>query len=72
MREEDVPVFREAFARLDGGPARFSWDADAPLQHETTQPPGTVITRWIGGHACRFELTDAPLGNGTYSAKPLD
>ncbi|MFF1361006.1 hypothetical protein [Streptomyces sp. NPDC058297] len=30
MREENVPVFREAFARLDGEPARFNWDDDAP------------------------------------------
>ncbi|MFD9633682.1 hypothetical protein [Streptomyces violascens] len=44
----------------------------APDQYETTRPPGTVITHRIGGHPQRFELTDVPLGDGTYAAEPFD
>ncbi|WP_329127194.1 hypothetical protein [Streptomyces sp. NBC_01465] len=43
-----------------------------PDQIPTTQPPGTVITHLVGGCPQRFELTDAPLGDGTYAAEPLD
>ncbi|MEV7616157.1 hypothetical protein [Streptomyces sp. NPDC089799] len=43
-----------------------------PDQYETTRPPGTVITYRVNGHPQRFELTDAPLGDGTYAAEPLD
>ncbi|MEX2985635.1 hypothetical protein [Streptomyces sp. C36] len=41
-------------------------------QYETTRPPGTVITHRIGDRPQRFELTDVPLGDGTYAAEPLD
>lgn len=44
----------------------------APGQHETTRPAGTVITRRVNGHSQRFELTDVPLGDGTFAAEPLD
>lgn len=45
----------------------------APDHYETTRPPGTVIThRVVGGHPQRFELTDVPLGDGTFAAEPLD
>ncbi|MFE1032490.1 hypothetical protein ACFW40_11385 [Streptomyces sp. NPDC058807] len=45
----------------------------SPEQYETTWPTGTVIThRLDGGHPQRFELTDAPFGDGTYAAEPLD
>ncbi|CAK7281335.1 hypothetical protein ACNFR7_16390 [Streptomyces sp. RM1] len=43
-----------------------------PLYYETTRPTGCVVTRRVGGLSQRFELTDAPLGNGTYAAEPLD
>ncbi|MCC2274913.1 hypothetical protein LKL35_05610 [Streptomyces sp. ET3-23] len=43
-----------------------------PLYYETTQPPGSVVTRRVGSLPQRFELTDAPLGDGTYAAEPLD
>lgn len=43
-----------------------------PLYYETTRPPGCVVTRRVGGLSQRFELTDAPLGDGTYAAEPLD
>ncbi|MFD4664762.1 hypothetical protein [Streptomyces halstedii] len=43
-----------------------------PLYFETTRAPGSVITRRVGGLSQRFELTDAPLGDGTYAAEPLD
>ena len=41
-------------------------------QYVTTRPPGKVITCRVEGHPRRFELTDAPLGDGTYAAEPLD
>ncbi|MFE5124987.1 MULTISPECIES: hypothetical protein [Streptomyces] len=45
----------------------------SPEQYETTWPTGTVITHRVDGrHSRRFELTDVPLGNGTYAAEPLD
>ncbi|MEH0625069.1 hypothetical protein [Streptomyces stelliscabiei] len=45
----------------------------SPEQYETTWPTGTVITHRVdGGHPQRFELTDVPLGDGTYVAEPLD
>ncbi|MGW4823470.1 hypothetical protein ACWEP4_32095 [Streptomyces sp. NPDC004227] len=44
-----------------------------PEQYETTWPTGTVITHRVdGGRPQRFELTDVPLGDGTYAAEPLD
>ncbi|AXG79054.1 hypothetical protein [Streptomyces paludis] len=43
-----------------------------PLHFETTRAPGSVITRRVGSLSQRFELTDAPLGDGTYAAEPLD
>ncbi|MGW6742803.1 hypothetical protein ACWGDX_19125 [Streptomyces sp. NPDC055025] len=43
-----------------------------PLYFETTRAPGSVITRRVGSLPQRFELTDAPLGDGTYAAEPLD
>lgn len=43
-----------------------------PLYYETTRAPGSVITRRVGSLSQRFELTDAPLGDGTYAAEPLD
>ncbi|MGW0902956.1 hypothetical protein [Streptomyces sp. NPDC002853] len=43
-----------------------------PDRYETTRPPGTVITHRVSGLPQRFELTDAPLGDGTYAAEPLD
>ncbi|MGY5099449.1 hypothetical protein [Streptomyces sp. 900105245] len=44
----------------------------ALLHHETTRAPGTVVTRRIRGQVRRFELTDAPLGDGTFAAEPVD
>ncbi|MBC9714463.1 hypothetical protein H9Y04_18035 [Streptomyces sp. TRM66268-LWL] len=44
----------------------------SPLYYETTLAPGSVITRRIGSLSQRFELTDAPIGDGTYAAEPLD
>ncbi|MFI5803492.1 hypothetical protein [Streptomyces sp. NPDC051561] len=44
----------------------------APLHYETTRATGSVITHRIGSLSRRFELTDAPLGDGTYAAEPLD
>ncbi|GAA1918778.1 hypothetical protein GCM10009837_50030 [Streptomyces durmitorensis] len=44
----------------------------APDRYETTRPPGTVITHRVDGFPQRFELTDAPLGDGTFAAEPLD
>ncbi|MCW8216105.1 MULTISPECIES: hypothetical protein [Streptomyces] len=43
-----------------------------PLYYETTRAPGSVVTRRVGSLPQRFELTDAPLGDGTYAAEPLD
>jgi hypothetical protein len=43
-----------------------------PDRYETTRPTGTVITHRVDGHSRRFELTDAPLGDGTFAAEPLD
>nr|WP_239105773.1 hypothetical protein [Streptomyces sp. SID8014] len=43
-----------------------------PLHYETTRAPGSVVIRRIGSLSQRFELTDAPLGDGTYAAEPLD
>ncbi|MFC9752356.1 hypothetical protein [Streptomyces sp. NPDC056921] len=42
------------------------------LHHETTRAPGSVATLRFGDLSQRFELTDAPLGDGTYAAEPLD
>ncbi|MCL7429824.1 hypothetical protein [Streptomyces sp. YS415] len=42
------------------------------VQITTTRPAGTVITYRSDDHAERFELTDIPLGDGTYVAEPLD
>jgi hypothetical protein len=44
----------------------------APVRFETTRPAGTVITRQVDGHPRYFELTDVPLGDGTFAAEPLD
>ncbi|MEU6601990.1 hypothetical protein [Streptomyces flaveolus] len=44
----------------------------APCQYETTRPTGTVITYRVNGQSQRFELTDAPLGDGTFAAEPVD
>ncbi|WP_331763659.1 hypothetical protein OH738_40955 (plasmid) [Streptomyces hirsutus] len=44
----------------------------APDQYETTWPTGTVITHRVDGRPQRFELTDVPLGDGTFAAEPLD
>ncbi|MFJ5049285.1 hypothetical protein [Streptomyces sp. NPDC088719] len=45
----------------------------SPEQYETTWPTGTVITHRVDGlHPRRFELTDVPLGDGTYAAEPLE
>lgn len=44
----------------------------ALLQHETTRAPGSVVTLRFGDLSQRFELTDAPLGDGTCAAEPLD
>ncbi|MEU2315371.1 hypothetical protein [Streptomyces albidoflavus] len=44
----------------------------ALLHHETTRTPGSVVTLRFGDLSQRFELTDAPLGDGTYAAEPLD
>ncbi|GAA2607334.1 hypothetical protein [Streptomyces lienomycini] len=49
-----------------GGP-----DGD-PVTYETTRPAGTIITRQVDGHPRYFELTDVPLGDGTFAAEPLD
>lgn len=46
----------------DGGPDRY----------ETTRPTGTVITHRVDSRPQRFELTDVPLGDGTFAAEPLD
>ncbi|MFF5960391.1 hypothetical protein [Streptomyces luteogriseus] len=43
-----------------------------PVQYETTRAPGSVITRRIGSLSHRFELTEAPIGDGTFAAEPLD
>ncbi|MFI9155685.1 hypothetical protein [Streptomyces sp. NPDC053367] len=43
-----------------------------PEQYETTRPTGTVITHRVDGRPQRFELTDAPLGDGTFAAEPVD
>lgn len=43
-----------------------------PAQYDTTRPPGTVITHPVNGHPQRFELTDVPLGDGTFAAEPFD
>ncbi|GAV43840.1 hypothetical protein [Streptomyces acidiscabies] len=43
-----------------------------PLYYETTRAPGSIVTRRVDGLPQRFELTDAPLGDGTYAAEPLD
>ncbi|MFI1285154.1 hypothetical protein ACH4U5_31095 [Streptomyces sp. NPDC020858] len=43
-----------------------------PGQYDTTRPGGTVITHHIDGRTQRFELTDVPLGDGTYAAEPID
>ncbi|MFF4763348.1 hypothetical protein [Streptomyces sp. NPDC001292] len=43
-----------------------------PDQYETTRPTGTVITHQVDGRPQRFELTDVPLGDGTFAAEPLD
>lgn len=42
-----------------------------PVQYLTTRPPGSVITHSIQGRPRDFELTDLPLGDGTYAAEPL-
>ncbi|MEV5950359.1 hypothetical protein [Streptomyces sp. NPDC051993] len=42
-----------------------------PVHYTTTRPPGSVITHQVGGHPLDFELTDLPLGDGTYAAEPL-
>ncbi|WP_216353435.1 hypothetical protein [Streptomyces sp. JHA26] len=42
-----------------------------PGQYETTRPAGTVITRQVDGQPQYFELTDVPLGDGTFAAEPL-
>ncbi|GGV54586.1 hypothetical protein GCM10010293_68600 [Streptomyces griseoflavus] len=44
----------------------------APEQYETTRPTGTVITHRVDGRPQRFELTDIPLGDGTFAAEPYD
>ncbi|MET8218078.1 hypothetical protein [Streptomyces hirsutus] len=44
----------------------------APDQYETTRPTGTVITHRVDSRPQRFELTDVPLGDGTFAAEPLD
>jgi hypothetical protein len=43
-----------------------------PYQYETTRPTGTVITHRVNGQSLRFELTDAPVGDGTFAAEPFD
>ncbi|MER6198080.1 hypothetical protein ABT234_12040 [Streptomyces sp. NPDC001586] len=45
---------------------------NGPGQYDTTRPNGTVITHHIDGRTQRFELTDVPLGDGTYAAEPID
>ncbi|MET8826506.1 hypothetical protein ABZX40_28265 [Streptomyces sp. NPDC004610] len=44
----------------------------SPLYYETTRALGSIVIRRVGGLSRRFELTDAPLGDGTYAAEPLD
>lgn len=39
----------------------------ASEQYETTRPSGTVITCRVKGRSHRFELTNIPLGDGTYA-----
>ncbi|MFV8133191.1 hypothetical protein [Streptomyces syringium] len=43
----------------------------SPVHYTTTRPPGSVITHPVDGHPLDFELTDFPLGDGTYAAEPL-
>ncbi|MFD3700067.1 hypothetical protein ACFWUZ_28760 [Streptomyces sp. NPDC058646] len=43
-----------------------------PGRYDTTRPGGTVITHHVDGRTQRFELTDVPLGDGTYAAEPVD
>jgi hypothetical protein len=43
-----------------------------PYRYETTRPTGTVITHRVDGLSQCFELTDVPLGDGTFAAEPLD
>ncbi|MFG2719752.1 hypothetical protein ACGFW5_15850 [Streptomyces sp. NPDC048416] len=43
----------------------------APVHYTTTRPHGSVITHQIDGRPRDFELTDLPLGDGTYAAEPL-
>lgn len=48
-------------------------DADgSTVRYETTQPPGTKIQPWVGGHQRLYELTGVRLEDGTYAAEPLD
>ncbi|MFF2305969.1 hypothetical protein ACFVVP_26105 [Streptomyces sp. NPDC058128] len=42
-----------------------------PVYYASTRPPGTVVTHPVDGHPQPFELTDIPLGDGTYAAEPL-
>ncbi|SES32234.1 hypothetical protein SAMN04487983_104277 [Streptomyces sp. yr375] len=50
-----------------------SVDADGnPVLHVTTRRAGTVIRRDVGRGPERFELTNTPMGDGTYVAEPLD
>ncbi|MYR61104.1 hypothetical protein GTY54_34400 [Streptomyces sp. SID625] len=41
-----------------------------PYQCETTWPTGAVITHCVNGQSQRFELTDAPLGDGVVLEQP--
>lgn len=50
-----------------------SFDTDGtPHQYETTRPTGTVIIQRVDGQSRNFELTDIPLGDGTFAAEPVD
>lgn len=50
-----------------------SADSDGnPVLHVTTRRAGTVIRRDVGRGPERFELTNTPMGDGTYVAEPLD
>ncbi|MEU3891328.1 hypothetical protein [Streptomyces sp. NPDC029041] len=51
---------------------RTSGPDGAPEQYETTRPAGTVIVHRVDGLSQRFELTDVPLGDGTFAAEPFD
>ncbi|MFC9295770.1 hypothetical protein ACFTWH_10830 [Streptomyces sp. NPDC057011] len=65
----------EAAAPLEGARVLRRYTllrTSGPGQYDTTRPSGTVITHHIDGRTQRFELTDVPLGDGTYAAEPVD